>query len=123
MQLDRGLNDRRNQPKRLRRSGPGQYAATLTEPLGQSWPREIISYPLPKALQGQAVQVTLEGQPVPSQVSGDALSLLVENLAPAETRGYQISVACARAGRREALALDAVEMRLDDYPARKIAQL
>jgi hypothetical protein len=91
MLLDRGLNDRWIRPKHLRRLSPGKYAATLIEPLDQSWPREIIAYPLPPTLRGQAVQVTLGSQPVLSQVSGADLFILVENLAPGETRVYEIS--------------------------------
>ena len=86
---DKGINDSWIRPRAWRRMRGG-YALTLTETLGQSWPRELVSYPLPAVLAGQAPAVTREGQPVPSQVSEGRLHFLVEDLAPAETRVYQV---------------------------------
>lgn len=88
-----GLNDRWVHPKSWQKLGMNHYTVTLTETLGQHWPREIVSYPLPTALRGKAVQVTLNGQSVPCQFTDHMLSLQVENLEPAETRVYEVSSA------------------------------
>jgi hypothetical protein len=86
--IDKGMNDGWVLPKLVERTGRGRYALTLCETLGRAWGREIVSYPFPQG-EGKGVIVTLDGAPVPCQMAGGRLHVLVDGLAPDETRVYQ----------------------------------
>ncbi|MBI4028175.1 MAG: hypothetical protein HY360_24535 [Verrucomicrobia bacterium] len=93
MLIDKGLNDQWVRPQHLKRVGAGRYTLTLQETLGKHWPSEIVSYPLPREARNKPLLVALNGAPVPSQVSGGAVSILVKNLQPHEERVYQVVAA------------------------------
>lgn len=93
MLIDKGLNDGWVRPQSLRRVGSNRYQITLKETLGKQWPREIVTYELPRELRGKALAVSLAGARVPSQQSGNSLSVLVENLQPNEQRNYALVIA------------------------------
>ena len=91
MFIDKGLNDQWVKPRHLRRVGRGRYAVTVMEQLGQTWEHEIVSYPLPRLQAGSGLQVRLNGVEVPSQLSGNTFSFLVEGLQPGEERVYEVA--------------------------------
>ncbi len=102
MWIDKGLNDRWPRPRALKRVGARAYAIALREPLGRDWPGEIVTYELPADLRRARVRVTLEGRETPSQRSGGAVAILVENLRAGEEREYLLTAIAGRGGKRAA---------------------
>jgi len=86
----KGLNHAWSRPEHVRQRGQGGYSIALREPLGQSWDREIVTYPLPGESQPQGIRVSWQGRDTPCQVSAAGLSILVESLGPNEQRVYDV---------------------------------
>ncbi|HEY3415861.1 MAG TPA: hypothetical protein VGM23_03160, partial [Armatimonadota bacterium] len=96
MIVDRGLNDHWVRPHHIRRTAAGQYELAVKEPLGQSWAREIVTYPFPQGAVA-TVQLRWNGREIPCQMDGDRLAVLLERLEPGEARTYQITLGKAGA--------------------------
>ena len=86
----KGLNHVWSRPDPVRQRGRGGYTIALREPLGQSWDREIVTYPLPGESRSQGIRVSWQGHDTPCQVSAAGLSILVESLQPNEQRVYDV---------------------------------
>lgn len=88
--IDKGLNDRWVRPPPVQRIRPGHDRFTLKEPLGQRWPREIVSLALPDDSPTNEYRVLWNGCSVLAQRNGANLAIRVENLRPGEERAYDV---------------------------------